>query len=411
MKINRTILRLSVSIALLSAVVTSCKKGDQGKDYSYFVSKEFVIEYNKGYINNLIDIVSGSVPEITNVKQFVTSDINVYKLIYKTTINNSKINASGLICVPATPGDYPVLSFQNGTNTVNAFAPSEAPLDYTYQMVEILASMGYIVVIADYPGFGESVQVPHPYLVAKPTVRSLVDMLYTVKEIVGSEFPGITLRNEYYLLGYSLGGWATLALHKTIELDYSSDFNLIGSSCGAGPYDILQLLEGIIDKPTYSMPVYLAYIVHSYVAYNQLTNPVSDIFNEPYASRVNTLFSGLLTSDQINNQLTTSIAGLVNPDFISGFMTSPKYSSVRDALKNNSIAAWHTLIPVLLIHGGKDTQVNPVSTESMYSAMIQSGTSPDICKMVIVPNVDHGDGVLPCMIQGILFLKNLNSSK
>jgi len=92
-------------------------------------------------------------------------------------VKGNVINASGLICVPVTPGDYPVLSFQNGTNTVNADAPSEFPADYNYQLVEIIASLGYIVVIADYPGFGESAQIPHPYLVAEPTVRSLVDML------------------------------------------------------------------------------------------------------------------------------------------------------------------------------------------------------------------------------------------
>jgi pimeloyl-ACP methyl ester carboxylesterase len=158
------------------------------------------------------------------------------------------------------------------------------------------------------------------------------------------------------------------------------------------------------------MPVYLAYIVNAYSAYSQFANPVGDIFNEPYASRLNSLFTGLLTSDQINNQLTTSITGLITPDFISGYMTSPRYSSVRDALNNNSIGAWHSYKPVLLVHGGKDTQVNPVSTESMYSAMIQAGTSPDICKKVIIPDVDHGNGTLPCMIKGILFLNNLNNS-
>jgi hypothetical protein len=64
-----------------------------------------------------------------------------------------------------------------------------------------------------------------------------------------------------------------------------------------------------------------------------------------------------------------------------------------------------------LIHGGKDTSVDPISTENMYSSMIQAGTSPDICKKIIVPGVDHGDGLLPCMIQGISFLNNLKNSK
>ena len=284
-------------------------------------------------------------------------------------------------------------------------------MDYNYQLVELVASMGYIVVFADYPGFGESASIPHPYLIKEPTVRSLVDLLYTAKEMVSQEFPGLTLNNDYYLLGYSQGGWATLALHKALERDFSSDFNLKGSTCGAGPYNIEQLLEKMVDKPTYPMPVYLAYIVNAYSAYNQFTNPVGDIFNEPYASRLRTLFTGSLTSAQINSQLTTSINGLITPDFLSGFNTSAKFSSVITALNNNSIEAWHTNKSLLLIHGGNDTSVDPISTENMYSSMIQAGTSPDVCKKVIVPGVDHGDGLIPCMIQGIMFLNNLKEFK
>jgi pimeloyl-ACP methyl ester carboxylesterase len=411
MKITRIILILSVSVILFSPLITSCKKAEQNTNYSYFVSKKLIVDYNQGFINSLLDVASGSVPEITAIKPLVKSDIKVYKLIYKTTINGTEINASGLICVPSTPGNYPVLSFQNGTNTVNADAPSNNPVNFNYQLVEFIASTGYIVVIADYPGFGESSQIPHPYLISDPTVRSLVDMLYTVKEIGNSEFPGITLKNEFYLLGYSQGGWATLALHKALELDYSGDFNLAGSSCGAGPYSILQLLEGMINESTYPVPAYLAYIANAYSAYNQFTNPLGDIFNEPYASRVNSLFTGMLSLDQIDSQLTTSITGLINAEFISGFMTSARYSSLRDALNNNSVAAWHTYKPVLLTHGGNDTQVNPASTDNMYNAMIQAGTSQNIIKKVIIPGFDHGDGILPCMLQGILFLNNLNNSK
>jgi len=411
MKIDRIIFIQSVAIVLFVSLFSSCKKEEQGKTYSYFVSKQYVTDYNKTYIDNLFNLASIAVPDVANLKPLVTSDISIYKIVYKTTINGNQINASGLICVPKTPGTYPVLSFQNGTNTVNASAPSESPLSSSYQLVELIASMGYIVVIADYPGFGESADIPHPYLIAEPTVKSLVDLLYSVKEVVGSEFPGVTLKNEYYLLGYSQGGWATLALHKALEQDYSTDFNLKGSSCGAGPYDILQLLQGMINKSTYPMPVYLAYIVHAYSLYNQFTNTASDIFNEPYASRVDHLFTGLLTSDQINSQLTTSITDLINADFLTGFMASANYSSVRNALINNSVAAWHTYKPVLLVHGGNDTQVDPVSTENMYNAMTLAGTSQDIIKMTIVPGVDHSDGAIPCMIKGVLFLNDLHNSK
>jgi pimeloyl-ACP methyl ester carboxylesterase len=410
MNINKIVLKNSFYIIISLTIITSCRKDDKEPDYSYFVSKEFSVSYSKVYINSLFDVVSGMIPEVNNLKSLVVSDVNIYKMVYNTTVDGNQITASGLVCIPADPGDYPVLSFQNGTNTVNAYAPSEFAIYYPYQLVEIIASMGYIVVIADYPGFGESANVPHPYLVAEPTVRSLVDMLYAVKELAISEIPGITLKDEFYLLGYSQGGWATLALHKALETNYNADFNLRGSVCGAGPYNIFFIMQEMLNAETYPMPVYIGYILHAYTSYNQFSNPVNDILNEPYATRLVSLYTGILNSDQINDQLTTSISGLITPEFLSGFLTSPRYTMVREALNNNSIAAWHTYKPLLFIHGGNDTQVSPLSTENMYSEMIQAGTSQDICEKTIIPGVDHGDGVVPSMIQGILFLIEMGKS-
>ena len=412
MKITRTVPWISTLFLILFSVITSCTKDKQaGGDYLHFVSKDLSIHCTKAYMTTLLDIAASSNPEVLSIKSLVNSDVTVYKVVYKTTIDGNEIKASGLVCVPSVAGNYPVLSFQNGTNTLNTYAPTEFPTNYSYQLVEFIASMGYIVTIADYPGFGESSQIPHPYLVAEPTVRSLVDMLYAVKELTVSELPGITLKNEFYLLGYSQGGWATLALHKALELDYPGDFDLIGSACGAGPYDISLLMKSMIDVATYPMPVYLGYIFNAYHSYSQFTNPVTDIFNEPYASVIPNLYNGLLSSDQINNQLTTSIPDLINPDFLSGFETDPKYSSVRTAFNNNSITAWHSYKPLLFLHGELDLDVNPISTENIYNAMIQSGTSANICTKVIIPGVNHSKGVVPSMVQGILFLNSLRDKR
>jgi pimeloyl-ACP methyl ester carboxylesterase len=355
----------------------------------------------------MIDIASVSIPEVKVLKPLLSSDVNVYKVVYNTTILGEKTEASGLVCIPSLPGEYPVLSFQNGTNTLNTLAPSQVGIYNPYQLIEIIASMGYIVVIADYPGFGKSINVPHPYLVTDPTVRSLTDMFYAVNELADHELPGIKIKNDYYLLGYSQGGHATLALHKALELEYSDDFNLKGSACGAGPYDIYDLLNRIMNSSSYPMPVYLGYILKSYTSYNQFTNPVSDIFNEPYASRVNNLYNGLLSSDQINSQLSSSIPVLIKSDFLSGFSSSQKYLSVRQALIKNSISGWHSYKPLLLVHGSEDTQVNPASTENIYYSMIQAGTSASVCKKVIIPEADHSDALIPFMIQGIMFLNDL----
>jgi pimeloyl-ACP methyl ester carboxylesterase len=410
MKREIFILKILAFCALFAATVSSCQKSEDQPTYDYFVSKELVAPFTKTYINGLIDNVSGSIPEVAFLKPLVVSDVNIYKMIYNTTVDGRKIVASGLICVPSAPGEYPVLSFQNGTNTKNDYAPSEYPLNYSFQLIELLASTGYVVLIADYPGFGESVSIPHPYLIKEPTVQSLVDMLYAAKEAGISEFAGITVKNECYLLGYSQGGWATLALHKALELDYKDDFVLKGSACGAGPYNISLLLSGMVTLTTYPQPYYLGYILNAYSYYGEFTNPISDLFKEPYAARVSTMYNGTLTSDEINSQLTTSIAGLMNPDFLSGYSSSAKYATVRSSLENNSITGWHGYIPLMLLHGSADLDVNPISTENMYSAMLQAGTSADLCKKVIIPDVNHGQGIVPCMLKGIKFLTDIKNS-
>ncbi len=390
-------------ISLIIFSVASCKK-ENVTDYKYFVSKEYKISYTSGYITSMVDVAAINYPDISGLRQYITTDVDVYKIVYNTTINNESIKASGLVCVPSVKGDYPVLCFQNGTNTLNASCPSEYVTDPSYQMIEAAASLGFIVVMPDYPGFGASSDIPHPYLITEPTVTSITDMLYAVRELGSGEFPGISIKNEYYLLGYSQGGWATLALHKAIEQEYSADFDLKASVCGAGPYDMTSLFSGMVNATTYQMPVYIAYIVNAYSAYNQFTNPVSDIFNEPYASRLSSLFGGTLTSEQINSQLTVNIPALFTPEFLTGFESDPKYASVREALVANSISPWKTGKPLLLVHGGGDTTVDPSSTENVYNGMIGAGTPADLCEKEIIPSLNHGEAKIPAMVKGLFFI-------
>lgn len=401
----RLIKRICIALLLISAV-TSCSK-EESPDYNNFVSKDFVVTYQISYINNLLDLASATYPELNDMKPYISMTVDIYKVIYKTEVEGNEINASGLLCVPSESGDYPLFSFQNGTNTMNDYAPSEYVTNPAYQFVEIIASMGFVVVIPDYPGFGESTDIAHPYLIKEPTVRSVVDMLYAVKEMIPEELPDLTIKDELYIMGYSQGGWATLALHKALELDYSADFNLKGSVCGAGPYNLNLIFERMAGIDTYPMPVYPGYIINAFSVYDQFTNPVSDILKEPYATRLPDLYKGTLSSDQINSQLTTSVPDLFTSGFLSGFSTDEKYATVRSSLTGNSIAAWNTAIPLFLIHGGGDTTVDPISTENIYNDMIQSGTPAQIIKKEILPGLDHGDAVVPAMIKGVEFIISL----
>jgi hypothetical protein len=39
--------------------------------------------------------------------------------------------------------------------------------------------------------------------------------------------------------------------------------------------------------------------------------------------------------------------------------------------------------------------------------MIQAGTSPQTCRKEIIPDLDHGDAVVPFMIKGLQFIMSL----
>lgn len=406
MKTGKNFISSLIFTSLIILIVSSCKK-DNVNGNKYLVSADKIVTYKVSYMNELINAAAEMYPDLNDIKQLVSQDIDIYKIKYNTEVGSQSIIASGLVCVPTKSGQYPVLSFQNGTNTVNEYCPSEYVANPAYQFVEAIASMGYVVVIPDYPGFGASSDIPHPYLILEPTVRSIIDMFYALREMDSDDLPDISIKNEFYLAGYSQGGWATLALHKAMEQDYTSDFVLKGSVCGAGPYDMSLLFNQMTGSNSYPMPVYIGYIINSYSYYNQFTNPVSDILKEPYATRLSGLYNGLLDFDMINAQLTTSVPDLFTTGFLSGFGSDIKYSSIVSALQQNSITGWKTSIPLLLVHGGGDTSVNPLTTESLYNQMIQAGTSEQICKKEILPELDHGDAVIPAMVKGLLFLLDL----
>jgi fermentation-respiration switch protein FrsA (DUF1100 family) len=134
---------------------------------------------------------------------------------------------------------------------------------------------------------------------------------------------------------------------------------------------------------------------------------VTDILREPFATRLSSLYNGALSLDQINEKLNDTISVLFNPAFVTGYASSSSYSTLRDALTLNSVIPWHTGKPMFLGHGGSDTHVSVTTTETFYGAMIDAGTSANNITKVIYPGLDHGDALLPCVTDGLLYLLSI----
>jgi len=388
-------------------LMQSCRKEepDPFEDNEYLLSSEVKMMRTKENVISVLTLAATQYPAAADLIPDIVSGANIYSVTYVSEFQGEEVIASGLICAPTTPGTYPILSFQNGTNTLHSLAPTADPQSLQYQMIEYIASAGYVVIIADYLGFGASKDMAHPYLHKESTVRTVVDLLRAVAEFDEDVAKDISVTTDCFIMGYSQGGWATMALLDALENDYSSEFTVKAASAGAGPYDLSWFNENILGLTEYPMPVFLAYIANAYSVYDIYPNPISDLFNDPYAGRIPGLYDGLHNSEQINSQLNNYISELFTAAYLSGASTSPDYAGVRNALTANSVPGWSSDVPLLLLHGTADTYVMPELSEMMYDAMIDAGTSPLSCFHVTMAGLDHSQGAVPFGLASYEFFK------
>jgi pimeloyl-ACP methyl ester carboxylesterase len=384
--------------------LNSCKDNNESVQTSYenYISTELKSEFtSQDAITTFTKVAPGAVA----LSSLIHYDVEVRKMTYKTVFKNKNIQASGLVCFPKATGNYPVLSFQNGTNTLHSEAPTVNPESDLFSIIESITAMGFIVVIPDYIGFGASETFSHPYLDAKSSTQSILDLLRATKEYGTGDNVLAKPTKDLFIFGYSQGGWATMQLQKTIEKDYSSEFNLIASSCGAGPYSIESMNKYIVDKIDYPMPYFLAYLLNSYVTIGSFTNPLSDFIQAPYAAKIPGLFDGEHSGGSINAELTTQMSTFLTSEYRAGYATDAKFAGVRSAFIANSITAWKAKTPMKLFHGADDVYI-PVSISEKMVADFKNAGVTDI-QLVTIANTDHSTAVYPTGLQTIIWFLQL----
>ncbi len=361
-------------------------------------------------MKNVLSLYANVYPQLKNISDNLDYDIDVYTITYSTKFKDSDVIASGLVSVPSTAGTYPLMSYQNGTNTLHSEAPSVNPDNQLFLLLEFIASTGFVVSVPDYLGFGASSNMFHPYLDKESTIQSVTDMLRAVDELTVNHL-GFKINKDLYITGYSQGGWATMQLQKAIEDNSDSEFNLKASSCGAGPYDLRYVNDYILGLTNYPMPYFVGYIFNSYLNLGDITNSAGDIFKSPYDQRIMTLYNGTKSGDEINAQLTTATADLFTADYISTANTNVKFSSVISSLGKNSIAAWKTNIPTLLTHGTADNYVPEQISKNMYNEFLAKGVDASKIEYIAIEGAGHNTAIIPSGVATFNWFISLNNAQ
>ncbi len=408
---NNVLFRLFL-ILLMVGTFTACEITDSNKvpDDNYLIDYVSYKSYTAGDVKTRLNLYATIYPELKTISDNIKHGVDVYKITYKTKFQGKDITASGLVSVPSTSGSYPILSYQNGTNTLHKNAPSADPDNQLYQMLEFVAATGFIVSVPDYLGFGASSGMYHPYYDKKSTVESVTDMLWAVKELANN-YIHVAPKKDLYIMGYSQGGWATLQLQKHIEENYSSDISLRASACGSGGYDLRFINNYILAQTDYPMPYFIGYLFNSYIKLGEITNPASDVFKSPYSDRLSKLYDGSKSGEEINAQLTTKVADLITDEYRSGSNTNSKFGSVIISLNKNSISGWKTNVPTLLTYGTADTYVPPQGSVNLYNEFLAKGVATGKVTLLPIVGAGHNEAIIPSGAASLGWIINIEKGQ
>ena len=301
-----------------------------------------------------------------------------YKIPYTTTDEEgNSVAVSGLMTVPTgvpeavTQLGFSLVSDSHGT----IFADRESPTVIASatsapdgSSVILTSLSAFVTLQADYIGFGDSLDHYHPFILKKSLATSTVDFIKAAQAFAKEN--NINLNGQLFLTGYSEGGYAAMAALEQIEME--GELQVTMAAPMAGPYAVDPMAQGVLSQPSIPVPSFMANIAYAYS--NAYSEDVSNVVNEPYASKLEDLFDGSKTRTEIDPELTTVTTDLFNPAFINDFFTNPS-NWFKVAVQENDVYKWAAQTPLRLIHCEGDDVIPYQISELTYGTMDAMGSA------------------------------------
>jgi len=323
--------------------------------------------------------------------------VDMVRLRYET-VNpiGGKAIASGLLVQPkGLATNLPLVSYQHGTIARTNDAPSVTQsLDGEAMVAIVMASCGYVTVMADYLGLGESPPL-HPYHHAWTEATACVDMLRATMAYCTNN--GRALSGKLFLAGYSQGGHATMALHRELETYHADEFTVTASAPMAGAYDLsgTTLDDFLSDRPK-PTPYYYAYLLAAYVQVYQLAPSLAELLAPPYDTTLPPLLQGNATGDEINAVMPADPRQMLKPEYLAALQQRLDHP-FRIALRDNDVYAWKPRAPIRLYHCGGDQDVPIANSHVATNAMVSLGAT-NVALLIPSATYDHRACAIPSLL-------------
>ncbi len=317
------------------------------------------------------------------VAAFIKNGYTAYRIIYNTTnTDGSEVVASGAVFVPDVKGKLPLLNYDHGTYFPSQENRAPSYLQYGQELLvgKLFSAVGYLVVMPDYVGYGASKNLPHPYGAYHEIAKSVVDMMYAVKEFCSQN--KIALSGKNFFSGWSEGAAVALATVKELEENHNDAFAPTATVVNAGPYYSSGFVNYVLDaeRPLTYMSSYV-WILQSYNRIYGINKPTTYYFNEPAATDLQDGPEAYVTHDPKK---------LFTEKFRDAYKAG-RDTALQNAMLENDLWNWKPLSKIVLCHGDRDDYVPLFNSEKAYDAMKAKGAD---VTLNVFKGATHASGAL-----------------
>jgi len=333
---------------------------------SNLLNVEDAITHNASLLESILNLIT------TEDFDFTFENVSSQKIIYQTQdLEGNLIEASGVLFLPTASEPKGIVSLQHSTIQSNDQAPSNSVVGANeYTVGALFASSGYLTIMPDHIGYGISNAQRHLYELKDTYTHSTYDLLLASHDYLTNN--SLEIPEPLFLVGYSNGAYASLALHQFIEEEHALE--VTETFAGAGAYDKTTFTKSLLtsDQDLDFLGTYLWVLDVYNKTYPNLNRPWNEYLQEPFASQITSL--GDLAASVPDELIDLNAQNLFLETFIEGILENTD-EAFLNALADNDVVDWTPLAPINLYHGTEDDFVFPLNSENAFEQFQSNGAT------------------------------------
>ena len=436
-------IRTTLTVLALSVMLAACNDnnsssstptGSGSSTYPIRVASLSAAEFQGQLMASASGTALKNIPGNTPVCGF-----DVHYMQYGTVGGaGEKTSATGAMLIPtgtstACTGPRPIVLYAHGTtisknyNLADVTDPNNPASGEFALIATFFAAQGYIVVAPNYAGYDKSPLPYHPYLNAQQQSQEMIDILAAARANLPKTPAGASVSDsgKLFVTGYSQGGHVAMA---TLQALQAKGMTVTAGAPMSGPYSMALFGDAIFGgNVNVGGTLFAPLLAASYQnSYGNVYGSITDIYNPIYATGLDTLLPGSLSTDQLFSMNKVPQSALfqanppapyasldpispaspsfafgfdstnyliqtgyraaylgdasANPDQVTAntgyFAAATPANNLRKDLKANDLRTYKPTMPVLMCGGNADPTVffQP-NTQVMYGAMTVQGTT------------------------------------